>query len=183
MLLHPSQGQFARGAPSLITSEKLKGAQIMITPKYSLTAVAVALCAFAGAALADAGSADQQEIWKVEHQQWQMAATKDDSWIESLLHPNLRYWETGTPMPRDRASLKHWSRYGNDSGTVLEWEIFPISATITGNVAVVQYNYMMARENLKKEREMVTGHYTDVLMKDGGKWLFIAWAGGDDPKK
>ena len=155
----------------------------MITSRISMAAMAVALCAIASGALADTGSADQQEVWKVEQQQWKMAAAKDDSWIETLVHPNLRYWETGAPMPRDRASLKHWSRYGNESGTVLEQEIFPISATITGNVAVMQYSYMMARENYKKERETVTGHYTDVLIKEGGKWLFIAWEGGDDPKK
>jgi hypothetical protein len=155
----------------------------MITSRVSLAAVAVALCVLAGGALADNGSADQQEVWKVEQQQWKLSQMKDDSWIDTLVHPNLRYWETGVPMPRDRASLKHWSRYSNENGTVLEQEIFPISTTITGNVAVVQYNYMMARENLKKERETVTGHYTDVLLKEGGKWLFIAWAGGDDPKK
>ena len=43
--------------------------------------------------------------------------------------------------------------------------------------------YSIARENYKKERETVTGNYTDVLVKEGGRWLFIAWAGGDDPKK
>ena len=35
----------------------------------------------------------------------------------------------------------------------------------------------------KKEREAVTGRYTDVLLKEGGSWRFLAWAGGDDPKK
>lgn len=131
----------------------------MILPKIAIAALAVALCTLAGGALADTGSADQQEVWKVEQQQWKMSAAKDDSWIEALAHPNLRYWESGAPMPRDRASLRHWSRYENESGTVLEQEIFPISATITGNVAVVRYDYMMARENSKKERETVTGHY------------------------
>jgi len=155
----------------------------MITPKLSMAVVAVALGALAGGAVADTASADQQDVWKVEQQQWKQAAAKDDSWIDTLVHPNMRYWETGAPMPRDRASLKHWARYGNENGTILEQEMLPISTTITGNVAVVQYYYMIARENLKKEREVITGHYTDVLMKDGGKWLFIAWAGGDDPKK
>jgi Domain of unknown function (DUF4440) len=155
----------------------------MLTRIFSLTAVALVLCAFAGAASAQASSQDQQEIWKVEQQQWKMAAAKDNSWIDALVHSNLRYWETGAPMPRDKASIKQWSRYDNESSTILEHELFPISTTITGNVAVVQYYYMIARENYKKERESVTGHYTDVLIKDGGHWLFIAWAGGDDPKK
>jgi hypothetical protein len=148
------------------------------------TAAAVlALSAFVGAASAQEWSPEQQELWKVEQQQWKMSAAKDLSWIDTMVHPNMRYWDTGVPMPRDRASLKHWSRFDADNGSTLEQELFPISATVTGNIAVVQYNYMVARENYKKERETVTGHYTDVLVKEGGRWLFLAWAGGDDPKK
>lgn len=48
---------------------------------------------------------------------------------------------------------------------------------------MVHYRYTTARENAKKERETVNGRYTDVLIKEGGRWLFISWAGGDDPKK
>jgi Domain of unknown function (DUF4440) len=155
----------------------------MFTRMISLSAASLALCTFAGVVSAQTSSPDQQEVWKVEQQQWKMAAAKDSSWIDTLVHPSMRYWETGAPMPRDKASIKHWSRYDNESSTVLEQEILPISTTITGNVAVVQYYYMMARENYKKERESVTGHYTDVLVKEGGHWQFIAWAGGDDPKK
>ena len=29
----------------------------------------------------------------------------------------------------------------------------------------------------------MTGHYTDVLVKGNGRWLFLAWEGGDDPEK
>ena len=82
-----------------------------------------------------------------------------------------------------QASLKRWSRVDYEDYTVREHEIFPIAATITGNVAVVQYHYMMATENYKKERETATGHYTDVLIKENGRWLFLAWEGGDDPKE
>jgi hypothetical protein len=155
----------------------------MFTRMVSVAAISFALCAVAAAASAETWSADQQDVWKVEQQQWKMAAAKDTSWVDTLVHANMRYWETGAPMPRDKASIKHWSRYDASSGTVLEQEIFPISATITGNVAVVQYNYIIARENYKKDRETVTGHYTDVLIKEGGHWLFLAWAGGDDAKK
>jgi len=155
----------------------------MFTRMIWPTAALLVLGTVAGSAAAQTPGSEQQEVWKVEQQQWKMSAAKDSSWIDTLLLPTLRYWETGAPMPRDRASLKHWSRYDNESETVLEQELFPISTTITGNVAVVQYYYMMARENYKKERESVTGHYTDVLIKEGGRWQFIAWAGGDDPKK
>lgn len=149
----------------------------------ALAAFTLGLTAFAGAALAQSWSPEQQELWKLEEQQWKMAAAKDDSWMNTMVHPNLRYWETGNPMPRDRSSLMQWARYNNENGMVLEQEIFPISATITGNVAVVQYHYMVAREDHKKERKQVTGQYTDVLIKENGRWLFIAWAGGDNPEE
>jgi hypothetical protein len=40
-----------------------------------------------------------------------------------------------------------------------------------------------SRIGLRAQRENFTGRYTDVLVKEGGRWLFLAWSGGDDPKK
>jgi hypothetical protein len=148
----------------------------------SVAVVSISLCGFAGTAGAQTWNPEQQELWQLEQQQWKMSAAKDLSWIDSMVHPNLRYWGNNSPMPRDKASLKHWSRFDSDSSTVLQQELFPISATITGNVAVLQYHYMMVSENYKKERETVTGQYTDVLIKENGRWMFIAWAGGDVKK-
>ncbi len=145
--------------------------------------IPLALTLLASAASAQTWNAEQQEVWRLEEQQWKMSAAKDLSWIDKMVHPNLSYWDNDQVAPQDRASLARWNRYSNGNTTVLEQEIFPISMTITGNVAVAQYRYAVARENMKKERETFTGKYTDVLMKDGGRWMFIAWAGGDDPKK
>jgi hypothetical protein len=142
----------------------------------------VALCVMTGAASAEQWSPEQQEIWKFEQQQWAMSKAKDLSWIDTMVHQNMRYWETGAPMPRDKASLKHWGRFDSENSTTLEQELFPISATITGNVAVVQYYYMVATEDFKKERSTITGHYTDVLIKENGRWMFITWSGGQDKK-
>ena len=147
------------------------------------TVLVAALLAWGGLASAQTWNAEQQEIWKLEQQQWQMSKDKDSSWIDKMVHANLSYWETGQAVPQNKASLARWNKLTNDSQTILEQEVFPISVTITGNVAVVHYYYQTARENLKKERETVRGHYTDVLVKDGGTWKFIAWAGGEDPKK
>ncbi len=141
------------------------------------------LMAFATLASAQTWTAEQQELWKFEEQQWQMAKDKDLSWIDKMVHPNLSYWGSDQPAPQNKGSLARWNRYGNSNETVLEQELFPISATITGNIAVVHYRYSIARENYKKERETVTGRYTDILVKEGGRWLFISWVGGDDPKK
>ena len=145
---------------------------------------ALALFAFAGVASAQTWSAEQKEVWAFEELQWKMAAAKDLGWIDTMVHPNITYWETGQPRPQQGiSSLKRWNRYSNTTATALEQEILPISITITGNVAVVAYHYMVAREDYKKERETVTGQYLDILIKESGGWRFIAWSGGDIPKK
>jgi len=112
-----------------------------------------------------------------------VAAAKDSSWIAKVVHPNLSYRERDTPAPQDQASLALWDRYNNANFAVLNQELFPISITITGNIAVVQYRYLTPPANHEKEHEMVTGRWTDVLVKDGGRWSFTAWADGDDPEK
>ncbi len=151
--------------------------------RLPLALACLALVGFGPAVSAQTWSKEQQEIWKLEEQQWKLSAAKDSSWIETMVHPNLNYWNNNWPAPQTKASLLLWDRYNNSSSTVLQQELFPISIAITGNFAVVQYRYAIARENYKKDQEMVTGRYTDVLVKEGGRWLFIAWAGGDDPKK
>jgi len=142
-----------------------------------------ALVGLASAASAQTWSPEQEEIWQFEEQQWRMAKEKDLSWVDTMVHPNLSYWDTDQPGPQNKASLARWSRYGSASTTVLEQELFPISIAITGNIAVVHYNYSVASENLKQERETVSGRYTDILVKENGRWLFLAWAGGDYPQE
>lgn len=143
----------------------------------------LAFAVLASTASAQTWSPEQQELWKIEELQWKMAAEKDASWIDKMVHPNLSYWDNDRAAPQNKASLARWNRYSSANSTVLEQELYPISMTITGNVAVAQYRYIVARENYKKEKETVSGRYTDVFMKDGGQWKFIAWAGGDDPKR
>lgn len=144
--------------------------------------LSLALVGFASAASAQTWSPEQQEIWRFEEQQWNMGKEKDLSWVDTMVHPNLSYWSTDQPGPQNKASLARWARYGSTSTTVLEQELFPISITITGNIAVVHYNYTVASENSKQERESVSGRYTDILVKEDGRWLFLSWAGGDYPQ-
>jgi len=143
---------------------------------------ALSLVSFPMIAAAQTWTAEQKDIWELEEQQWQMAKDKDLTWIDKMVHPNISYWDADQPGPQNRASLARWSRYNSAASTVLEQELFPIAVTITGNLAVAQYRYTVVREDNKKERVTATGRYTDVLLKEGGRWLFIAWAGGDDAK-
>ena len=155
----------------------------MFGSRVTRTIVFVCMALFSSVVAAQTWNAEQQEIWRIEELQWKMSLDKDHSWIDKMVHPNLSFWENDKTSPQNKASLVRWNRYNASMGTTLEQELFPISIVITGNTAVIQYRYMVARENSKKERETVNGRYTDVMIKEGKNWMFIAWSGGDDPKK
>lgn len=143
----------------------------------------VVACSLAGVVQAQQWSKEQQEVWAVEQKQWAMGASKDLSWVDAMTHDNLSYWSDDRHAPQDKASLSRWAKYDSQNATVLEQEIQPHAITITGNVAVVQYSYAVASEDVDKKRKMTQGRYTDVLVKEGGNWRFLAWSGGDYPAK
>jgi len=149
--------------------------------RKTLSLLCLALAFVSAPVAAQSWTAEQQELWKLEELQWKMNAAKDQSWISKMVHPNMSAWENDSPAPQSMASLTKWNRYGATQSTTLEYEIYPIAATITGNVAVMQYTYRSASENAKKESRYANGRWTDVLIKENGTWKFITWAGGEDP--
>jgi hypothetical protein len=151
--------------------------------RIALGLLCLTLLGGATSAAAQSWTPEQQELWKVEELQWKMSAAKDLTWIPKMVHPSMSAWDNDSPSPQSMASLTRWAKFDSSEGTMLEHEIYPIAATITGNVAVMQYRYRAASENAKKEHKTANGRWTDVLVKDASGWKFITWAGGADPEK
>ena len=149
--------------------------------RKTLSLLCLAVAVLSAPAGAQTWNAEQQELWKMEELQWKMNAAKDASWIPKMVHPNMSAWENDSPAPQSMASLTKWNRHAAGQSTTLEYELYPLAATITGNVAVMQYTYRSASENGKKEHRYANGRWTDVLIKENGVWKFITWAGGEDP--
>ena len=61
-------------------------------------------------------SAEQQEIWRLEEQQWKMAAAEDLTWIETMVHPDAVVWSNDWPGPNNRASMSRWNKYDAANG-------------------------------------------------------------------
>lgn len=127
-------------------------------------------------------SSEQLEVWGVIEAQWQASMEEDTTWHQRFLHQSFMGWDNDNPTPRNKASVERWNRYGMENITTLMQELYPIGIVVHGNTAVAHYFYSTATENREGEREMTHGRYTDVLVRDGGTWRFIAWHGGDDPE-
>lgn len=140
----------------------------------------VLLLALAGApaqSLAD----DQTDVWAIVEAQWDAEENGDRKWIERMLTDDFVGWNTGTPAPRNKASVQLWDRFSDSIGSMVAHELYPLAIVVSGDVAVAHYLYSSAREDKKKgDVEYVNGRYTDVLVRTPDGWKFIAWHGGGD---
>lgn len=62
-----------------------------------------------------------------------------------------------------------------------KWWIKPLAVRIIDDVAIIHYyNYTLSRNKDGKETRD-RRRYMDVMVKQGGKWMWIADHGGQDP--
>jgi hypothetical protein len=124
-------------------------------------------------------SAEQQEVWKTINAQWQ--AEKDGkNWVDEFGHPDCYGWNNSAPMPSNKNNIMRWFKVYQPISKTLEFQITPTAIIVKNNFAVAHYYYVILSENYDKKIEREIGRWTDILIKEGNKWFFIAWQGGKD---
>ena len=124
-------------------------------------------------------SLEQQEVWKTIDAQWQ--ADKDGKdWVEEFVHSDCMGWSNSVPMPRDKATMNRWLKAYKSISKTLEYQIFPLSIVVKGDVAIAHYYYRSLNESYDGKKISENGRYTDTWYKEGSKWLLLGWQGGED---
>lgn len=145
--------------------------------KYLLTALVLLVALFVPPATGQEWSSDQQEVWKAVMATWGLDPQVD--WCAEACHPNVLAWGVGYPAPRDKDQIHAWWKRDSESSTTLEAQVTPVGIVVQGGTAVAHYYYTTLSESQDGKRKTEHGRYTDVLVKEGGKWLYIAWNGGE----
>jgi ketosteroid isomerase-like protein len=63
---------------------------------------------------------------------------------------------------------------------LVDWWIQPLAVKIYGNVAIVHHYCYYISRNPDGEEESGRVRWTDIVLKQGNRWVFIADHGGDD---
>ena len=128
---------------------------------------------------AQSWSSEQKEVWTTIQNQWDASMKKDASWVDTFLQDSFQGWTMENPAPRDKAATAKWYRHTSKNSTTHVQELFPLKIVVEGNTAVAHYLWSSASEDDKGKKETTHGRYTDILVKSGGSWKFIAWQGGE----
>ena len=60
------------------------------------------------------------------------------------------------------------------------FELHPLEILIHGDTAVAHYLYSNGGEDQDGKLKVVSGRFTDILVRTEDGWKFIAWHGGAD---
>lgn len=135
---------------------------------------------FLAAAIAQETGDDAADVLLAIGEQWEAQQKGDEDWPERMLADNFMGWGKNSPAPRSKTSTINWNRFDEKLGHVVQHELYPLSVTIHGDVAIAHYLYTSAFEDRNEEIKMRNGRYTDILIRTEDGWKFIAWHGGAD---
>ena len=123
---------------------------------------------------------DEANVLLAIEREWEAARKGDQDKVDDMLTVDFMGWGKTSPAPRSKSSSSQWRRFNEQMGRVVRYELYPLSITVHGDVAVAHYLYSTAFKEKGGEIERSNGRYTDVLVRTEDGWKFLAWHGGDD---
>lgn len=133
-----------------------------------------------GVAGAQDATDDEADVLLVIEREWEAARKGDQDKVDDMLTSDFMGWSKDSPAPRSKTSTSNWSRFETEMGRIVRYELYPLSITVHDDVAIAHYLYSSAFKDKKGKIELSNGRYTDVLVRTGDGWKFVAWHGGDD---
>ena len=132
--------------------------------------------------LAQEWSPAQKEVWKNVEAYWALDAAGNTDAFMAYFHPDYMGWSITNAMPSSKASATKFIAYWHKSSKTLVYDIQPTAIKIHGNVAFVHYHYVQVAKDATGKDKETSGRWTDILMKQGDKWLLIGDNGGRTSK-
>lgn len=127
-------------------------------------------------------SAAQKEVWKNVETYWSLFAQGNPEGYLDYVHSDYRGWSYEAAVPSTKASTRKWIEYELKTTKSVMYEINPVAIQIHGNIAFVDYYYVQVVKNAEGKDQGSSGRWTDILMKQGDKWVMIGDHGGKTSK-
>lgn len=123
-------------------------------------------------------SAEQREVWAfIEDCNAQFVA-KNEAGVLDCFHDDFSGWRYGDTVPRTKQTIAEFLPIDLE-GESLALDLRPISIRVFGNFAIAHYFLSEASRNASGEVERQQMIWTDVLLKQGNRWYWVADHGGN----
>nr|WP_297347098.1 nuclear transport factor 2 family protein [uncultured Glaciecola sp.] len=139
-----------------------------------LCLVALFVFAFSAQAQQPNWTKSQMEVWDIVQKSWVDDAAENGNWPKDYLHDDYVSWGASSGGPSYKDSTIKWSRYSDESSSTLIFENSPASITVAGDTAVVNYYSTTVTTDSEGKRTRSVARISEVLIKGGNKWMFLA---------
>lgn len=123
-------------------------------------------------------SAQQKEVWKNVQTYWDLDAKRDLEGFMSYFHEDYSGWFNLDALPSNKAGVRKFLSHNFKTTKVLVQEIKPVAIKVHGNIAIVHYYFSEVVTDAEGKERNRNGNWTDILMKQGDKWVLIGDHGG-----
>jgi ketosteroid isomerase-like protein len=120
----------------------------------------------------------QKEIWKNVNTYWGLMAKGDIAGFMEYFHPDYVGWDVSDPLPTSSEDTKKMMQVMYQGVKIPVFILKPLAIKTYGDVAFVHYNYTMVKESPDGKKNVEMGNWTDILLKQGSKWVMIGDHGG-----
>lgn len=150
-----------------------------------MATVLALLCAgllAASSTFAQEWSDKQKEVWKNVETYWDLETKQDLEGFLSYFHDDYRGWENNAALPISKSELRKFVAHSFQTEKRLVYTIQPVAIQVHGDVAFVDYYYTEVVKDAEGKEKNHSGRWTDILMKQGDKWVLIGDHGGQTSK-
>jgi hypothetical protein len=127
-------------------------------------------------------SSAQKEVWKNVESYWALQAAGNLEGFLSYFHNDYMGWSYQSALPEDKATVRKFIDHDLKAQKTILYDIKPVAIGVYGNFAFADYYYMNVYKDVEGKEKSESGRWTDILMKQGDKWVMIGDHGGRTSK-
>ncbi len=115
----------------------------------------------------------QQQVWEWEQGCWATDVTLED--LMACFHEDFLGWGMDYSVPSSKADRRpFFARFFETNETVFQF-LNPLSVQVHGDMAVISYLATYTTRNRSTDEETTTTErWTDIAIREGGRWYWIA---------
>ncbi|MBN1221641.1 MAG: nuclear transport factor 2 family protein [Candidatus Aminicenantes bacterium] len=121
---------------------------------------------------------EQKEVWQTVETYAKLANEGNFEGFTSYYHDDFLGWVLGSELPDSKQARMKANEFFLKNLKNLYYEIRPVGIKVHGNFAIVHYYQYSVDQDISGKQITQKYRWTDILMKQGDKWMMVADSGG-----
>ena len=130
-----------------------------------------------------AETTERKDVWKNVETYVALDAAGDTKGFLAYFHADYKGWGYSSPLPGSKERATKFLTYEHKTQKTLVFDLQPVTVQVYGDTAFAHYFFTRTFKNSEGKEEREIYRWTDILRKQGDKWMLVGDHGGVFPPK